>query len=94
MTDAETLATETPYAQFICGPDAAAGHVCACCESSEECCCIAELDADDCVGCTNCGEPMIAIDFATGEAATDEQIEMLMADLREREARLAREEMT
>lgn len=74
-----------PYAQFICGPDGRAEHMCACCDSSEECCCFAELDADECVGCTSCGEPMIAIDFATGDAASEEQVAVLLDELRRAE---------
>jgi len=87
---ANVLDGVTPYAQWICGPDASAGHECGCCESTEECCCLAEIDADGVVVCVGCGEEMIAIDFSSGEAASKRQVDVLMSELREKSRRRKR----
>jgi hypothetical protein len=60
-------------------------HVCAtpeaclCSSSGDECCCIYPPDAPRGTTCRNCGAPIVAIDFETGEPLT--RAEGYLADI-------------
>lgn len=69
------------YAQFICGPNAVAGHLCQCSKSRDECGCIARLTQEHEVRCHGCYQIMTPIDFESGEPASIEQTSALLEEL-------------